>query len=114
MSIDTNLISWALTVVAALTAVYFNFRSSKRDDATERRGYDSGVVADLRSLLQEYRTQLASVTLERDASALQIVDLKEEVKKLELRIRDMRLEVLELNQAIIVTARENALRKSGV
>ena len=101
-----------MTIIAAAFAVYFNFKASKREDATERRGYDSGVVADLKSLLQEYRTRLDGMVIERDAATLKIVGLETkivsldaEIVLLERRIKDMRLEVLELNQDIIQAAR---------
>ena len=112
MSLDTNLISWALTVVAALTAVYFNFKSSKREDSAERRGYDSGVVADLKMLLQEYRTRLDGMVIERDQAALKIISLEAEIVLLERRIKDIRLEVLELNQDIIQAARAKNAKSS--
>ena len=108
MQITTELISWILTIIAAGTAVYFNFKSSRRDDSKSRRENESGVIADLKLLLQEYRTRLEALTGEALTATAKISGLEAEIVLLERRIRDMRLEVLELNQIIINTARDRS------
>jgi hypothetical protein len=110
MQITTELISWILTIIAAGTAVYFNYRSSRRDDNKERRSDELDLIANIRVLLQEYRTRLETLTKERDDAAQLIINLRAEILLLEQRIRDMRLEVLELNQIIIKTTRDNLVK----
>jgi hypothetical protein len=110
MPLDTNFISWLLTIIAATAAVYFNFKSSKRDDNKERRSDEIDLITNIKVLLQEYRVRLETLTKERDDAAQLIINLRAEILLLEQRIRDMRLEVLELNQIIIKTARDNLVK----